>query len=269
MQKVTDSSYSTHRRVIHGKLAYFQEAASPEYWDSLWSGQDIESNLKSARSGGLGYIQESCLKYLPKRGIVLEAGCGPGFILTALIARGYHAEGIEWAAATVDLAKKFNPKVPIRRGDVKKIDVPDGYYSGYISLGVVEHDICGPDAFLSEAYRVLCQGGIALISVPHFHILRRLNARIGAYRRPMNNDEFYQYAFGCRDFATCLRNVGFRVLEMHGYDAIKGLSDETRVFRLILKLPRIGRRLRRFMEKSLLIKKLTGHMMLYVVQKPM
>lgn len=268
MTDVSDSGHLTARKVVHGRLAYYQTRPSVDYWDRFWARENIKKNMTSTNPGGWQYIEQHCLKYLPKNGIVLEAGCGPGYILNAMVTRGYQAEGIEWAPNTVNRVKCVMPELPIRQGDVRQIDTPDGFYSAYVSIGVVEHNIDGPEVFLKEAHRVIRNDGIALISVPHFHILRRINVLLRAYRKPKKNEEFYQYAFRPNDFAKCLVNEGFNILEIHGYDSIKGLFDESRFFRFILKLPWLRHRACRYVATSKVMKRLFGHMILFIVQNP-
>ena len=61
------------------------------------------------------------------------------------------------------MVRELYPDLPIRAGDVTCIEVPEKYYSGYISLGVMEHCRQGPETFLKEAYRVLENDGVAII----------------------------------------------------------------------------------------------------------
>jgi SAM-dependent methyltransferase len=251
-----------------GRLAYFQRAASSDYWDERWLAEDLRARFAHARRGALDPIEDPCLRRLPRHGRILEAGCGPGHLVLALRARGFDAEGVEWAARTVENARRLAPDLPIRQGDVRRLDAPNDSYSGYISNGVVEHDPAGPEAALREAFRVLEPGGVALVAVPHYHLLRRLKAWLGLYRPPQPDDEFYQYAFAPRDMTARLRRSGFSVVEVTGYDPIKGLADEIGLFRRALALPWLGARLRRHVKRSRLLWRLAGHLLLCVCRKP-
>jgi SAM-dependent methyltransferase len=174
----------------------------------------------------LGHLEKPFTRYLPKQGRILEAGCGTGKYVLALRARGYDVEGIEWSAETVQSVHTILPDLPIQVGDVTSLEVPDGTYSGYISLGVVEHRQAGPEPFLREAHRVLNQDGVMLVSVPHFHPLRRAKARLGLYQGDPRELSFYQYAFTASEFIDIVGHCGFEIMETFSYNAHKGIKDE-------------------------------------------
>ena len=44
----------------------------------------------------MGWFEESFIKFLPKTGKIIEAGCGLGYYVLALERRGYDVEGVEW-----------------------------------------------------------------------------------------------------------------------------------------------------------------------------
>ena len=187
--------------------------------------------------------------------------------MLALRRRGYDAEGVEYAPETVRRVREFYPDLPVRVGDVTHLEVPDGYYAAYISLGVVEHRQAGPEPFLREAYRVLQPGGIMLISVPCFHVLRRLKARLGLYRGNPDGLEFYQQAFKPQEFVEIVKQQGFQIMEVLGYDAVKGLKDEVPPLRWLLRQGRLGRRVGWLMNRIALLRQHLGHMLLVVAQK--
>ena len=168
------------RKVEQGRLAYYLEPATAEFWDHHWSGALDRSSYVEAEAGQLAWFEEPFTRYLPASGTILEAGCGIGLYVVALRKRGYNVVGVEWAARTVERVRSIFPGIPVTSGDVTALDVPDGTYAGYVSLGVMEHRREGPEPFLREAFRVLAPGGIAMISVPHFHVLRRLKGFAGA-----------------------------------------------------------------------------------------
>jgi SAM-dependent methyltransferase len=190
-----------------------------------------------------------------------------GQYLVALRKRGYDIEGVEWGAETVKAVKSIYPDLPIREADVTKLDVPDGYYRGYISLGVVEHRPEGPEPYLQEAYRVLRPDGVAFVSVPCFHALRRMKARLGLYRGSENGREFYQFAFNKTEFAGILASAGFKIVDHMTYSVFKGLQDEIFLLKWLLSLRGIGWRFKRFLRSRSWIDQNLGHMILFICRK--
>lgn len=262
-----DNNARVVRRAEQGRLVYYRSSADAAYWDEHWRSRVHAGMYSAADRGSLDFFTDVFLRRLPQTGRIIEAGCGLGQYVVALRARGYDCEGVEWSVDTVEAIRRIRPECPIRSGDVTKLDVPDGHYQAYISLGVMEHRREGPDVFLAEAHRVLDQDGVLLVSVPHFHALRRLKGRLGLFRGPVEGLQFYQQAFDPREMTAILRDNGFVVEQRLGYDPGKGLKDELAPLRPLLRHPRLGTRLGRFLSKRKWLSSWVGHMMLYVCRK--
>jgi SAM-dependent methyltransferase len=255
-------------RVMEGqRLAYYREAASAQYWDDVWARQETRDLYLQAEKGELGYYAEIFPKYLPKTGRILEAGSGLGQFVMALRVRGYDIEGVDYGAQTVRALNGQFPDLPIREGDVTRLNVPDGFYQGYISLGVMEHRQQGPEPFLSEAYRVLAPGGVALISTPFLNPIRRLKKTLGLYKGSSIGLDFYQYLFSQQEFDQCLQSAGFELIAHHQYGGYKGVKDEIIILNRIFEWPQIGWRLRKWLMNSRFASRNVGHMMMYVCRK--
>jgi SAM-dependent methyltransferase len=125
------------------------------------------------------------LEYLPREGLVLEAGCGPGHVIEYLQNRGYDIEGVELNASVVAEVRQRYPHLPIKVGDIAALPCADNTYAGLLSFGVVEHFRNGMGTPLAEHFRVLKPGGIAVISVPSFSTLRRLACSLRSWLRPL------------------------------------------------------------------------------------
>lgn len=257
------------RVVENGRLVYYRRKADAAFWENHWREHVRPEHYTAAEKGHLDLFEDVFTRYLPRRGRILEAGCGTGRYVMALRARGYNAEGIDWAAETIQAVRTLHPDLPVRAGDLSCLDVPDGSYHGYISLGVVEHVRSGPEPLLREAFRVLAAGGTALISVPFFHPLRHLKTRLGLYGGRSDGLEFYQYAFMESDFTSQCRSAGFQLVERRTYDGLKGLSDEVPFVRTILRLKGIGPYVRKAIAGWSWLERRIGHMILLVVRKPL
>ena len=186
--------------------------------------------------------------------------------MVALRSRGYDIEGVEFSKETVSMVKGYLEDCPIKVGDVTKLDYPDGFFSAYVSLGVMEHLEDGPEPILKEAHRVLKSGGIMLVSVPRVHIIRRLKAMLGLYSKEASGD-FYQYAFQDDEFVKIMADKGFSFERPYYYDPVKGIKDELSLFNYFYKRNRIPKRILEKMYKSRLCNRLASHMVLFVARK--
>jgi SAM-dependent methyltransferase len=250
-----------------GRLVYYRAAADSHFWDAHWQ-QQTTIIYKGAYQGYFDPAFEATLmRFLPRDGKILEAGCGMGQVVLTLRVRGYDAEGVEWGEKTVEYVNTHLPDLPVRQGDVTALAVVDGHYAGYVSLGVVEHRQAGPDPFLKEAHRILRPGGIACISVPYLHPLRRWKAHLGFYRGQHNPHlEFYQYAFTRSEFVSILQQHGFRILQVTPYGGYKGIKDEMPFIQTLFRW-RGGWRVKRWLEQSARIEAVFGHMLMVVCEK--
>lgn len=230
-------------------------------------GKSISGLKHTKEQSGASWAGSSSRFHLPRPGRILEAGCGLGQYVLALQARGYECEGVEWGEETVKAVRSIRPDLPIRVGDVTQLDVPAGYYQGYISLGVVEHRQAGPEPFLREAYRVLADDGVMLISVPYFHPLRGLKAQLGLYRGGVDGLSFYQYAFTASEMKAILQQTGFITVKMFVYDGYKGVKDETPLLRRMFHWRGIGWRLQGWLRSWQWAERNLGHMILFVCRK--
>jgi hypothetical protein len=110
--------------------------------------------------------------------------------------------------------------------------------------------------------------GIALISIPYFHALRRLKARLRLYQFDSDGLEFYQYAFRDEEFTSLLRSAGFKVIDRMGYSIPKGVKDEIPGLGMIFSLRGIGWRLQRLLRSWTWARRNLGHMILFICEKP-
>ena len=214
------------RSIVDNRLIYHGERADqPDFWTSHWRQTDIEKTLTASRSGYLGDYETVFARHLPRDGRVLEAGCGYGRYVLALQARGYSVTGVEFSEETVDISREIAPGIDVVTGDVLNLDFPDGAFDAYVSLGVLEHFVEGPEQALSEAYRVLCPNGTMICSVPYFNPYRR---RILSETAPTDWDRetFYQFAYREQEFRETLEANGFQCEKVYYHGLAKGLKDE-------------------------------------------
>lgn len=198
-------------------------------WDEWWENITPKSEIQMWDFyGGRQWIG----KYVPRFGKVVEAGCGVGRYVFYLKRLGIDIEGIDSSELAIDkLNLEKNEIVPdavFFKGDVTKLPYEDNSLSGYISLGVVEHFIDGPDQVLAEAYRVLRPGGIAIVTTPNISFLvlfRRFRSRLKNIIKRIIGKKiicppFFQYEFRPTKLKKYLENQGFHVSRAEGCDLL-------------------------------------------------
>ena len=255
------------RRFQSNRLVYYAQQADDAYWHAQWESRLKRSAYAAALEGKFEYLDHIFERWLPKDGPVLEAGCGRGQIVIAARVRGWDAQGIDYSEETVSAIRKLFPDLPIRSGDVTQLDVADGHYAGYISIGVIEHRQAGPEPFLDEAYRILRPGGVGVITVPYLNPIRAWKAQRGWYGSRTPDLPFFQYAFTADEAAQYMRKAGFEVVDQQPYGGYKGIIDELAFVRPFLgaikKAPITGPPTRRWLNHCRY-----GHMLALVVRKP-
>ncbi len=265
---------NTEFKRVNGRLALYHQAdRHHEYWKTYWSDTKCDQLRRSGETGDFGEFTPLINRYLKKSGLVIEAGCGPGHLAAALAFRGYRSIGIDYEHETIAKGRTLFPGLDIRHGDILSTDFEDGYFGGYISIGVVEHFLDGPQKALREAHRVLDNDGIALISVPYLNPVRR-KYRPGLFDNAsaVSNLHFHQYYFDKTDFSSELELAGFIVLDTFPYAVEAFLIREHRFFSKFwtskICRERIKTPLRQYFRNApIWLRMKFGHMIMFVCEK--
>ena len=209
-------------------LTYYSRAATRDFWSEHWAGQEVQGLLEIARSSPLTDIIEAAL---PRRGRILEAGCGLGQYVILFRERGRRAVGVDWSLEALGRCRDAVPGTPLTVMDLGRLAVRSGVFDAYVSLGVVEHDPEGPARIVAEAARVLAPGGRLILSVPYWNGLRKLAAahlKRQGRKLSASGGEFYQFAFSRREVRAFLEAEGFRVRSLHPYDPVRMMRPALR-----------------------------------------
>jgi SAM-dependent methyltransferase len=219
---------------------------------------DINYFEQSVKDCGTSPSTPLILKYLPKKGLVLEAGCGLGNYVKYLSDLGYDIMGVEINRQLVEAVRKIHPEMRIKYGNVNHLDYPDNTFDSMLSLGVVEHTVEGPQTALKEALRVLKPGGVAIITVPLHNMVRRIKYATGLaylehflrklyyklkkidvswlYQDSLHGNQkflyprwpvvgnFFEYHFTPKIFNQLLTDTGFEIIDTLPFDSWGGIK---------------------------------------------
>lgn len=117
---------------------------------------------------------------------ILDVGCGAGGFLTLLIKQGAIGSGIDSDPAAIEFAERRGLK-QVRLANAEELPFAARRFQIVSSLDALEH-IKRDQIALTEFYRVLQPGGLAVVTVPAFPSLlterdRRLD-HLRRYRKP-------------------------------------------------------------------------------------
>ncbi len=216
------------------------ESDTKRSWELNWSKVDHSAITEIFDYPRVKKLTEIYLKYLPKDGLILEAGCGLGQWVGYLGSKGYNIVGIDYNESTISQAKGYNPALPLATADVRALPFKDNSIDSYLSFGVIEHFIEGPDAALMESYRVLRKNGTAIIVVPHRNIFTMIKSpitwlkRSDLLRKVLGKEKkvyYYQRYFAPGRLEAKLRSMGYKVIAQRGVDHTFSLVEFSDVFR--------------------------------------
>jgi ubiquinone/menaquinone biosynthesis C-methylase UbiE len=207
---------------------------STDIWKSWWRKLNPIKEIQKWDYYGL---RPWILKYVPRNDKVLEAGCGLGRWAFYLSNLGIDIDGLDFSKSTIeylqDWQKKNNMEIKFSEGDVCSLPYENESLSGYISLGVVEHFIDGPQKPLSEAYRVLRPGGIAIITTPgkswyvlYKKFIKKIKNLIKFFLgKEILSPPFFQYEYSPYELRKYVENAGLCVTRSSGADLMYTFNE--------------------------------------------
>lgn len=232
-----------------------------DVWKQEWEKLSPETEIEMWDYFGL---RQWILKYTPRNGKVLEAGCGLGRYNFYLSHFGIETIGLDFSVNTIDFLKKWqkthNYNLEFIKGDVKKLPFERNSLGGYLSFGVIEHFIEGPQEPIREALRVLAPGGIAIISTPspswsklYFRMLGKLKKiakRILGYK--IYKSPFFQYEYSPNILKKYVESAGFYISKHSGADWLFTFTEFGKNTDRFIKKGSLGYSLSHWFEKSII-----------------
>ena len=102
------------------------------------------------------------------RGEVCDVGCGPGHVARFLHDAGVSIFGLDLSPRMVEQARKLNPGIQFREGNMLALDIPDASLAGITAFySIVNIHVESLPIVFRELARVLMPGGLLLLA---FHI---------------------------------------------------------------------------------------------------
>lgn len=195
---------------------YLFDALNPIEWSQAgWKVEGRKVELEDCKGE---FIHDVFFKYLPRDGLILDAGCGVARWPIYLRQFGYKVFGIEFSHDACQIARENDATLDVLRGDIRHMPLPDHSVDAVLSLGVVEHDESGPMEALHETRRILKKGGLLVLAVPYNNPFRRLvfnpmmTYMTWKRRRAQWKLGFAEYRFTAPEVWDFLGRSGFEIL---------------------------------------------------------
>lgn len=139
-------------------------------------------------------------------GPACDLGCGPGQVARYLHERGVDVFGLDLSPGMLEQARRLNPQIEFRQGDMLSLDVADNAWGGIAAFYSIIHipREKAPDA-LRELKRVLRPGGWLLMS---FHIGDNVIHLEEWWGKNVSVDFIF---FQTEEIVGCLELAGFEI----------------------------------------------------------
>jgi SAM-dependent methyltransferase len=145
---------------------------------------------------------------LRSAGPVCDLGCGPGHVAGFLHAAGADVFGLDLSSAMVQEARRLNPQLTFREGNMLALEIEDDALAGIVAFYcIVNLHPKDVEQALREMARVLRPDGVLLLA---FHVGDECLHRDELWGRPVDLD--FQF-FRTSDIQRMLLSAGFEIEE--------------------------------------------------------
>lgn len=227
------------RRLRRG-LALRILSLSPHYFIYQWDGyppssdrrQVLEAELERNRRSRHQIAAQVLIPRLRPDSVVLDFGCGPGFIASELHPHAQEVIAVDVSRGTLACAEELNPGPSYRRSVGAELPVADATVDLVYAVAVFQHlDPRDWPAYFREFRRVLRPGGTG---VCHFPLAE---AQPAAYRKPAGPRACYSLRFEQSTSQTvmeALAAAGFTDAEVIPVAELANVDDDVGRQHLVL-----------------------------------
>jgi SAM-dependent methyltransferase len=163
---------------------------------------------------------------------ICDLGCGPGHIARFLHDLGTPVVGIDLSTRMIEEARRLNPGIEFRKGDMRSLDVPAGRFSGVVAFYSIIHiPRDGVTEVLREIGRVLVPGGGVLIA---FHVGDEVERLEEFFGQEVDLDFTF---FGAEEMRGYLTAAGWSDIELVERDPYPEVEVQTRRAYVVARRP--------------------------------
>lgn len=127
--------------------------------------EKIKFTLEKKWRQHLAYFWEYFANNIKKdnsKTLLLDVGCGAGFISKELAKSGFKVYGVDFSLEAIKFAQSQNPKINFQRSSIYELPFPDEMFNIIICLGVFQ-TVTNSEKALDEMARVLKREGVLII----------------------------------------------------------------------------------------------------------
>jgi len=161
-------------------------------------------------------------------GPVCDMGCGPGHVASYLKLAGVSVWGLDLSPGMVDQARRLNPDIQFREGNMLALNLPDGSLAGIAAFyAIVNIPRSSLPVVFSEMARVLEPGGSLFLA---FHAGTDVLREEELWGYPISMDFFF---FQPAEIRKMLQATGFvveEVVERDPYPEVEYQSHRAYIF---------------------------------------
>jgi ubiquinone/menaquinone biosynthesis C-methylase UbiE len=123
------------------------------------------------------------------KGAICDMGCGPGHIARFLHDAGTNVFGLDLSSRMIEEARRLNPEISFRQGNMLALDLPDTSLAGIAAFYAIVNLPRAPlPQVFREMARVLKPDGLLLLA---FHIGDETLQPVALWGRPVSMDFYF------------------------------------------------------------------------------